>query len=68
MEHGLGARSPFTIGCFLEGISFPCLRDDTVNHAEDNHTPEEVLDLLELLPDRLYKSVEDVARELRRVA
>lgn len=67
MENTFGGRSFFAIARFLEGVTFSCRRQDTVASAEDNLAPEEVLDLLERLPERLYSDRDDVIRELWRV-
>ena len=60
MTRGMGGRSPANIAHFLEGIDFPASKDDLVNHAEDNNAPQEVIDILENLPDQEYTSMADV--------
>ena len=60
MTRGMGGRSPSTIAHFLEEIDFPASKDVLVTHAEDNNAPQEVIDVLEQLPDQEYTSMADV--------
>jgi hypothetical protein len=60
MTRGMESRSPANIASFLEGISFPASKDDLMDYAEDNNTPQEVLDVLDQLPDQEYTSMADV--------
>lgn len=55
------------IASFLEDMDCPCSCRDLVDLAEDNHAPEEVLDLLEMLPDRRYGNIFEVMAALARI-
>lgn len=61
MAHDSKAN-PVTIEKYLKGIDFPADKDDIIACAEDNEAPEDVLDTLELLPERAYTDAADVAR------
>jgi hypothetical protein len=67
MSRGLGGRSPANIANFLEGINFPASKDELVNHAEDNNAPQEVIDVLDQLPDQEYTSMADVMSGIGQV-
>jgi predicted secreted protein len=56
----MGGRSPANITHFLDGLDFPATKDELIDHAEDNNAPQEVLDVLEQLPDQEYSSMADV--------
>lgn len=60
VARGMGSRSPASIASFLEGISFPASKDDLMDYAEDNNAPQDVLDVLDQLPDQEYTSMADV--------
>ncbi|MEN6519933.1 MAG: DUF2795 domain-containing protein [Armatimonadota bacterium] len=60
MTRGMGGRSPANIANFLEGIDFPASKDELVNHAEDNNAPQDIIDILEKLPNREYTSMADI--------
>jgi hypothetical protein len=48
----------------LEGIDFPAKPKDLIEHAHDEGAPSEVIDKLETLPVRDYKSMADVTEEI----
>lgn len=60
MPRGMGGRSPANIANFLEGIDFPASKDEIVNYAEDNNAPQEIIDVMDQLPDQEYNSMADV--------
>ena len=51
----------------LEGIQFPTSVPEMVAYAEDQEASEEVLDLLQGMPEREYTSLQDVSRSLGQV-
>ncbi len=60
MTRGMGGRSSANIANFLEGIAFPASKEEIVSHAEDNNSPQEIIDILEQLPDQQFSSMSDV--------
>ncbi len=46
----------------LKGMSYPASMNDLVEHARGQGAPEEVLNLLEDLPDRNYTSPAEVTQ------
>lgn len=67
MPRGMGERSPANIASFLEGINFPASKDELVDHAEDNNAPQDIIDVLEQLPDQEYTSMADVMSGMGQV-
>lgn len=60
MPRGMGGQSSSNIANYLKGIDFPASKDDIVIYAEDNSAPQEVLDVLENLPDQEFNSIADL--------
>jgi hypothetical protein len=56
----MGGRSPSDIAHFMEGLEFPASKEELVTYAEDNNAPQEVIDILEHLPDQDYSSITDI--------
>ncbi len=54
--------SPFHIEKYLKGMDFPAELDDLIEHARENDAPDEIIEMLEEMPDREYGSAADVAR------
>jgi hypothetical protein len=44
------------MAAFIEGCSFPCTRQDLIDLAEDQNAVDEVITILERLPDQEYLS------------
>ncbi|MHB1006071.1 MAG: DUF2795 domain-containing protein [Chloroflexota bacterium] len=49
--------STATISQALQGISFPCSKQECVSYARQHNSPQDVLDVLQRLPDRQYFSM-----------
>jgi hypothetical protein len=49
----------------LRGLRYPLTRDGLARGAAEHGAPGGVMDLITRLPDRVYVSAEDVARELQ---
>lgn len=44
----------------LKGINFPVGKDDLIQHARDNGADEEIIGMIEEMPDDEYGSMSDV--------
>ena len=60
-----GGRIAGTVMQALRGLTYPLRRDDVVRQAAEQGAPGGLMDLIIRLPDRVYVSAEDVARELQ---
>lgn len=56
----LASHSTATIAQSLSGIDFPASRQDLVEHARKNSAENEVIDVLQQMPDEKYTSMADV--------
>lgn len=54
--------SPITIQKHLKGMDYPANKDEVVQHARDRQAPENVVSLLERLPEQEYSSAKDVQK------
>lgn len=60
MPRGMGGQSPSNIAHYLKGIDFPATKQELMDYAEDNNAPEEVLEVLQQMPDQEYYSMSDL--------
>ena len=66
MLDGIGRRSLSSIMAFLEGIEFPCYKEDVIGVAEINDAPDEVFDLIEQIADDEYSSMSQLLNAVRQ--
>ena len=59
--------SPAQVEKFLKGIDFPAGKQDIINHAKQNKASDDVMQLLQQMPDKDYASAADVAKEIGKV-
>ena len=52
--------APINVEELLDDIEFPVMKDEIVGYAEENDASLEALQLLEAMPNREYKSIEDI--------
>ena len=67
MPDGIGRRSLQSIMVFLEGLDFPCYKEEVINTAEMNDAPDEVCDLLEQIPDSEFETMSQLMNAVRDV-
>ena len=60
MPRGMGEVSPSNIAHFLKGIDFPATKQDMIDYADDNNAPEEIIDIIDNLPDVEFQSMTEV--------
>lgn len=59
-----GLASPAKIQEYLKGSHYPSNKQDLVNVAKKNSAPSDVMDILNMLPEREYISPADVMKEV----
>lgn len=59
--------SPAQIEKYLKGIDFPSSKQSLINHAKQNNAPDDVMQLLQRMPDKEYGSAADIAREIGKL-
>lgn len=62
MTRGVGGHSPSNVAHYLKGIDFPASRRDLQRHAKKNGAPEEVMEVVEDMPDETYETMADVMK------
>lgn len=63
MVRGLGGHSPSEVMSYLKGLDadqFPLDKQSLINQARQNGAEQEVMDVLEGMPDTEYRSMADV--------
>jgi len=63
MARGMGEVSPSNIAHFLKGIDFPATKQDMIDYADDNNAPEQIIDIIDNLPDIEFQSMIEVITE-----
>jgi len=53
---------------FAELCDFPCTKQELLEIADDEDAPDEVLDILEDIPNREYESETDLVDEAQKIA
>jgi hypothetical protein len=61
------ATGPAQVQKFLAGVDYPCGKQDLVDHAIDNGASQDVVNMLESMPDGSYRSSADVSRAIGEV-
>lgn len=61
-DQSRGGHSPANLAHYLGGIDFPANREDLIRHAKRNDADDEVLDVLDHMPNRDYGSMADVMK------
>lgn len=62
------SNAPINILEVLDGAEFPASIAELVVFAEDNDASEDVLDLIQAMPDRIYDNIEEVNQFMNRLA
>lgn len=52
---------------YLKGAAYPIEKEDILYTAIENDAPEEVLQVLEVIPEGEYDSMSDIVREMTNV-
>jgi hypothetical protein len=63
----MGGHSPANIAHHLSGIDFPASKQDLLKHAKEQSADQEVLDVLNQMPDQKYGSMADVMKGVGKI-
>ncbi|MFM2061895.1 MAG: hypothetical protein RLZZ507_1565 [Cyanobacteriota bacterium] len=61
------AVSAIDISRSLSGIDFPANKQDLVDHAREKNANQEIIDVLQQMPEREYENMADVEHEFGQV-
>jgi len=56
--------TPVEVQNYLTGVDYPVNKDELIQSARDQDAPDEVLEILNQIPDREYQKPTDVTREI----
>lgn len=59
--------NPISVQKYLKGMDYPASKDELIDHAEEQGADDEVLDLLEQLPDEEYETPADVSKAIGQI-
>ncbi|MHB1036198.1 MAG: DUF2795 domain-containing protein [Pirellulales bacterium] len=62
MARGSSKPSPVKMQAYLSGIEYPATKEDVCDAARDNDAPDDIMDILEQIPQDDYCSPQDVQR------
>ncbi|OGV41838.1 MAG: hypothetical protein A2X46_13750 [Lentisphaerae bacterium GWF2_57_35] len=58
---------PITVEKYLKGMDYPAGKEDLIEHAEDLEAPDEVISILNQLPDESYETAADVTKAIGEI-
>lgn len=56
------------IAAFADMCNFPCSKQDLLDLADDQQAPDEILDVLEDIPMRVYKDESELIEAVQKIA
>jgi hypothetical protein len=59
--------NPIQVQKFLGGMDYPASKDEIVDHAKSKGADENVMDVLEQLPDDEYQTPADVSKAIGKI-
>jgi hypothetical protein len=62
MTRGLGGHSPANVTHYLKGVHLPARKQDLLRLTKDNGAEEDVMDVLESMPDEEFVSVAEIMK------
>jgi len=62
-----GHVSPAIVEKYLAGIHFPTEKENLVDKASSKAAPKEVMEMLNKLPSKTYKSPIDITKEIGKI-
>lgn len=57
------SMNPITVQKHLHGVDYPASKEDLIKTAEAQNAPQEVIDMLQRLPDVEYETPADLMKE-----
>ena len=59
--------NPIQVQKFLKGLNYPATKEQVVEHAREQGADENVVSVLEKMPDEQYQTPADVSQAIGRV-
>jgi hypothetical protein len=64
---GTSHVSPAIVEKYLAGMHYPAEKKKLVDNAQNKDAPENVMNLINMLPDKTYKSPIDITKEIGKL-
>ncbi len=61
---GGGRMNPVMVQKYLEGLDYPAGKDEIIEVAQEQEAPQDVLSVLQEIPDKEYESPAELTQEL----
>ena len=62
MTRGVGGHSPANVQKYLHGADYPATRKDLLDQARRNDAPDEVMDVIQRMPDQEFGGPQEVMK------
>jgi len=62
-----GRVSPAIVEKYLKGMHYPAEKKNLVNNAKTKDAPDDVMNLINRLPDKTYNSPIDITKEIGKI-
>ncbi len=56
----VGPQTLRSVVQYLKGIDMPATKEEIIQTATTNHAPQDVIDILQQLPDQTYQEMDDI--------
>lgn len=66
-KHSQTAPSPIEVQKYLHGLEYPAQREEIIDKAEEEGADDEILNLLQQLPDKEYESPIEVSSAVSKL-
>jgi hypothetical protein len=55
------------LAMYIEGVDFPASKQDIIDTAKSNSAPENVMSMMNRLPDRTYNRPTEIEQEFQKI-
>jgi hypothetical protein len=59
--------SPAIVEKYLAGVHYPTEKQNLVNNAQNRDAPQDVMNLIDKLPNKTYTSPIDITKEIGKI-
>ena len=63
----MAKASPIQVQKYLSGMDYPADKDEIIDHAKDQGADNDVVQILQQLPERDYKTAADVCKTIGQI-
>lgn len=63
----MAKASPIQVQKYLSGMDYPADKDEIIDHAKDQGADNDVVQILQQLPERDYKTAADVSKAIGQI-